>query len=199
MLKNIEVISKTPAKEPRYIKPIMVEYKRAGDDEILTWEMVEAHNSIHIMVDNTQTKELLFVKQVRIPVLINNPETDGKVMETCAGLIDKDKTVIQIAKEEVLEEMGYDIPLENIMPLRRLMSSVGTKGGYTECFTATVDESMKVSAGGGLKDEDIEVVRIPYSDALEFVYAKGKYAQVMTDSTTAMLVLDWFLTYTKDL
>lgn len=198
MLKNIEVISKTPAKDPKYIKPIMVEYKRSGDKDTLTWEMVEAHNSIHIMIDNTQTKELLFVKQVRIPVLINNPETDGKVVETCAGLIDKNKSIIQIAKEEVLEEMGYDIPLGNIVPLRRLMSSVGTKGGYTECFTATVDESMKVSAGGGLKDEDIEVVRIPYNDALEFVYAKGKYSEVMTDSTTVFLIMDWFVNNNKN-
>lgn len=35
-------------------------------------------------------------------------------MELCAGIVDKDKSWIEIAREEVLEECGYDVPVERI-------------------------------------------------------------------------------------
>lgn len=38
----------------------------------------------------------------------------GVTYEMCAGIVDKDCSVEQIAKEEVLEECGYDVPLDHI-------------------------------------------------------------------------------------
>lgn len=38
-------------------------------------------------------------------------------LELCAGLQDKDKTIVQMAKEEVLEETGYSVPIENFESL----------------------------------------------------------------------------------
>ena len=38
----------------------------------------------------------------------------GLTLELCSGIVDKDKPVASIAKEEILEECGYDVPLENI-------------------------------------------------------------------------------------
>lgn len=42
------------------------------------------------------------------------PATLGFTLELCAGIIDKSKPFIEIAREEVLEECGYDVPLERI-------------------------------------------------------------------------------------
>lgn len=42
------------------------------------------------------------------------PASLGIALEMCAGIIDKDKSVEHIAKEEVLEECGYDVPLEGL-------------------------------------------------------------------------------------
>lgn len=42
------------------------------------------------------------------------PAELGITIELCAGIVDKDKSLIQIAKEEVMEECGYDVPLEKI-------------------------------------------------------------------------------------
>lgn len=34
--------------------------------------------------------------------------------ELCAGIVDKSKPLIEIAREEVLEECGYNVPIERI-------------------------------------------------------------------------------------
>lgn len=34
--------------------------------------------------------------------------------ELCAGIVDKSKSLIEIAREEILEECGYDVPVERI-------------------------------------------------------------------------------------
>lgn len=35
-------------------------------------------------------------------------------LELCAGIVDKSKTLREIAQEEVIEECGYNVPLERI-------------------------------------------------------------------------------------
>ena len=43
------------------------------------------------------------------------PKGSGITYELCAGILDKeDATVEEVAKMEILEETGYDVPLENI-------------------------------------------------------------------------------------
>lgn len=34
--------------------------------------------------------------------------------ELCAGIVDKSKPLIEIAREEIIEECGYDVPVERI-------------------------------------------------------------------------------------
>lgn len=43
-------------------------------------------------------------------------------MELCAGIVDKDKPIEEIAKEEVLEECGYDVPLSNLKEVKSYRS-----------------------------------------------------------------------------
>lgn len=188
MLKKVSIKKIEDNESPRFLKTQKITFQREGSPEDLTWEMVKSHSSVHIGVFNSDTKEFLFVKQVRIPVLANNPGSDGEVVECVAGLVDKDCSMAQIAKEEILEEIGYDVPLEEITFLRKLYSSVGSKGNVVFCYTAVVTESMKVNEGGGLDDEDIEVVRIPLDDIYDFTQASGKYENVCTDATTLYLV-----------
>ncbi len=35
-------------------------------------------------------------------------------LECCAGIVDKSKTLAEIARDEVFEECGYDSPLEKV-------------------------------------------------------------------------------------
>lgn len=42
------------------------------------------------------------------------PASLGIALEMCAGIVDKNKPLNEIAKEEVLEECGYDVPLKSL-------------------------------------------------------------------------------------
>lgn len=46
--------------------------------------------------------------------LIKYPPKIGITLELCAGIIDKSKSFQEIAREEVLEECGYDVPLDRL-------------------------------------------------------------------------------------
>lgn len=42
------------------------------------------------------------------------PASLGITLEFCAGIVDKCKPLAETAKEEVLEECGYDVPVEKL-------------------------------------------------------------------------------------
>jgi len=167
-LKKVTIISKEDNKEPKFIKTMSVKAKREGGKEFY-WEATKQMNSVHILVDNIETQEIILVKQVRIPVLLNDDSQNGEVIELCAGIIDKDCSLEQIAKEEVEEELGYDVPLENIISHKVFKSSVGTSGTNAYTYFCEVTEEMKVSEGGGIESEDIELIRIPYKKSLNIL------------------------------
>lgn len=182
MLKPVEIISITPNDTPKFVKTQFVKAKRP--DREFGWEMIKSHDSAHAMVYNKTTDEILLVKQVRIPVLVNNPGTNGQVYEACAGLVDKDIPINEIVREEILEELGYDIPVEKIEFIKTLKSSVGTVGTNAHTFYAEITEDERVNDGGGLETEDIEVVRIPATEITEWMYN----SETTTDAITMFLV-----------
>ena len=177
-------------KEPKYVKTQSIAYQSGIDFGV--WEMVHTHNTVHILVENTDTREILFVKQVRIPVLVNDPDTKGEVIECCAGIIDGYEgsppltRAMLIARDEIKEELGYDIPYETIKLIKELKSSVGLTGSTSYTFKAKVQEKDYI--GQQLKLlEDIEVVKIPYNNVKDFINAQT------TDATTIFLTHRWLL------
>ena len=152
---------------PRFIKPIKINYTLKSAKK--TWEAVISHDAVSILLYHTQKKAFVVVKQLRAPVL-NATQTDGITYELCAGIVDKDASNVQIAKEEVLEECGYDIPVENLERVTSYYTSVGISGAEQTLYYASCDESMRVDAGGGLEDEDIEVIYISLEEAKEFMF-----------------------------
>jgi UDP-sugar diphosphatase len=189
VLKKVDILNVTPNDAPQFIKTKLVEAKRDG--KLFYWEVAEAHDSVHVLVDNVEKREVLLVRQIRVPVLVNNPNTDGSVYEACAGIVDKDCSIEQIAKEEVLEELGYDVDVEALKKVRTYKSSVGTQGSTCYSFKVEVDESEHVSEGGGLPSEDIEVVGVPYEEVIDLINGYDKYKDSNIDSTTLFLLMDW--------
>lgn len=194
MLKKVTIVQVVPNREPRFVKTQKVLAVRDGDDTCestnVDWEMVNTHDAVHVMVDNVDTQELLLVKQVRIPVLVNDNSLDGVVYEACAGIIDKDISIDEIAREEILEELGYDIPISDISFFKQIKSSVGSAGRTSHLYFAEVSEKHKVNEGGGIHGEDIEVVRIPYNEVDAFIM---DYT-VHTDAVTLLLIMQWLRT-----
>jgi len=155
-LKQVKIIKEEENKNPKFIKTKMITAEREDGVE-LKWDMIERHDSVHILVLNVSTNEFLFVEQVRIPVLVNDSSTTS-VIECCAGLVDKDKDLTQIAIEEVQEELGYT-PIK-IKQVSSLKSAVGSAGNNSYGFFAIVSEESKISDGGGIETEDIKIFKV---------------------------------------
>ena len=99
----------------------------------------------------------------------------GVSYELCAGIVDKKKSLAEIAKEEVLEETGYAVSVENLEPIFSTRS-VGSSGNQVTIFYAEVTDEMKVGQGGGAPDEDeeIDVEHLPVEKAKDLVFDSSK-------------------------
>lgn len=67
------------------------------------------------------------------------PASLGYTLELCAGIIDKNKPLVQIAQEEVLEECGYSVPLAK---LERITSYRYAHNLIDQSFT--IDRSIRI-------------------------------------------------------
>ncbi len=165
LMAKIDSIGKL--KNPKFIKPIKINYTQNGTKR--EWEAVISHDSVSILLWHKDREAFVLVKQLRAPVL-NANKTSGEMYELCAGIVDKNISNAQIAKEEILEECGYDVPLESLKKISTFYTSVGISGASQTLYYAECDESMKISEGGGLHDEEIEVIYIPLKDAKRFMF-----------------------------
>ncbi|XP_026174619.1 uridine diphosphate glucose pyrophosphatase NUDT14 [Mastacembelus armatus] len=101
------------------------------------------------------------------------PASVGVTYELCAGLVDKPELSLEeIARQEVLEECGYDVPASKLKRITSYRSGVGVTGAMQTMFYAEVSDDNCVSAGGGepREGELIEVVKIPLHEAMTFAY-----------------------------
>ncbi|MCB0400108.1 MAG: NUDIX domain-containing protein [Winogradskyella sp.] len=148
-----------------------------------TWEVLERGNAAAALLYNTEKQTVILVKQFRLPAYMNGIE-DGFLLEVPAGMLeDNDTSAEEAMKREILEETGYKIP-----KLTKVFSAFATPGGSTErfsCFVGEYTDAMKINEGGGLEslNEDIEVLEIPFINALEMM-ASGK----IIDAKTIMLL-----------
>jgi UDP-sugar diphosphatase len=155
-----------PLKNPQFISASLARYTQ--NDVAKDWEVVEAHDSVAILIYHKEHDTFVLVKQFRPAVYLNNQ--DGMTVELCAGLVDKQLTFAQIAKEEIEEECGFDVPVGALEYITSFHTSVGFAGSKQALYYAEVDESMRISAGGGIDTELIEVIALPVREADTFIY-----------------------------
>jgi len=148
--------------------------------------MVEVHDSVAILLYHEEHKSLIVVRQFRPPVYLKN--NDGYTYELCAGIVDKDKSLVEIAHEEILEECGYYVPLEKIERITSFYTAVGFAGSVQTLYYASVNEMMRFNEGGGVGVESIEVIEIPVSEAKEFAMDETK-----AKTPGLMFGFGWFL------
>ncbi|XP_056284099.1 uridine diphosphate glucose pyrophosphatase NUDT14 isoform X3 [Pseudoliparis swirei] len=80
------------------------------------------------------------------------PASAGVTYELCAGLVDKPNLSLEeIARQEVLEECGYDVPASKLKRITSYRSGVGVTGAKQTMFYAEVSDDNCVSAGGAFK------------------------------------------------
>jgi UDP-sugar diphosphatase len=157
----------SPLIEPKFIFTSLASYKQDGKDK--SWEIVDAADSVAVLLYHDTKKSFVMVKQFR-PAIYANGDKFGMTLELCAGIVDKDLSLEQIAIEEVLEECGFQIDIENLIRVTSFHTSVGFAGSKQTLYYTEIDESMKINEGGGIDDEMIEVVYISIDEALRLAY-----------------------------
>lgn len=166
MAEQIKHFKLQPLEDAKFIATSLATYEQEGIKK--SWEIVQAHDSVAILIYHKQKESFVLVKQFRPAVYLNNQM--GMTVELCAGIVDKELSLEEIAQEEIDEECGYAVPLQSIERITSFHTSVGFAGSKQTLYFVEVDDSMKVSEGGGVDHEDIEVVYLHVKDAKAFIY-----------------------------
>jgi UDP-sugar diphosphatase len=169
---------------PKFIKSKLVRYKQNGIAK--SWEVVEAHDSVAILIYHKEHESFILVKQFRPAVYMGNG--NGLTVEMCAGIVDKDLSLVEIASEEITEECGYLTSVDKIIKITEVNSAVGFAGSKQTIFYTEVDESMRIGNGGGIDNELIEVIEIPVSNIREFIYNES-----IAKTTGLLFALMWWI------
>jgi UDP-sugar diphosphatase len=185
MINVIEDLEISELKDTKFIHPVKVTYNQNGKSK--TWEAVQSHNSVAILLYHTQKNAFLLVKQFRAPVYLND-SSKTFTYELCAGLVDKDKSLEEIAQEEIDEECGYHVELNDVLKITSFYTNVGISGGCQHLFFAKIDESMRIHDGGGINDEQIELLFLPIEQSDEFIFDESK-----AKTPGLMFSFYWFL------
>ncbi|MBA7935091.1 GDP-mannose pyrophosphatase NudK [Klebsiella sp. RHBSTW-00215] len=128
-------------------------------------EVYDRGNGATIMLYNRRKQSVVLVRQFRVATWVNGNE-DGMLIETCAGLLDNDEPEVCVRKEAI-EETGFEVG-----EVRKLFELYMSPGGVTELihfFIAEYSDAQRATDGGGVDDEEIDVLELPFSQALEMV------------------------------
>ena len=169
------------------LKEVFYKYK----DKDKRWEVCSSMDSVSVLIYDIDLDSIILVKQFRLPVYLKN--SDGFSYELCAGLCDKNKCNIEIAREEVLEECGYDVKVDRLKKITSTWASVGTNAARQTIYYVEVTQQDKVNEGGGLEDEDIEVIELKSDEVEKFIFDENI---VLTPG--AKFALMWWLHYKKE-
>jgi len=168
---DISNIKIRPLDNPQFVKPVRINYTQSNVQK--TWEAVESFDSVAVLLYHTTRDAFVLVKQFRPPVYLHNANYPF-TYELCAGIIDKNISLKQIVKEEIDEECGYDVDIDNITKITSFFTNVGVSGAKQHLYFANIDDSMKIHDGGGIHDEQIELEYLPLSKAKNFIFDESK-------------------------
>ncbi len=169
----------------KFVEPLKLTYNINGIDK--QWEAVRSFDSVAVLLYHEEKKSFILVKQFRPPVYLND-KSKLCTYELCAGIVDKDLSLEQIVKEEIDEECGYEVKLENIEKVSSFYTNVGVSGAKQSLYFAKVSSSDYRHNGGGINDEQIELMYLPIEQMDEFLFDESK-----AKTPGLMFSFYWFL------
>ncbi|CAI1042717.1 GDP-mannose pyrophosphatase nudK [Serratia rubidaea] len=142
-------------------------------------EVYDRGNGATILLYNREKGSVVLINQFRMPTYVNGNES-GMLLEACAGLLEGDAPEYCV-RREAMEETGFQVD-----KAQKVFEAYMSPGGVTEIvhfFIAEYRDEQRRTVGGGIEDEDIEVVELPFSEAIAMI-ADGR----IKDGKTIMLL-----------
>ena len=140
--------------------------RQNGDWQQQSREVYDRGNGATILLYNRQRRTVILTRQFRFPVYVNGH--DGLLIEAAAGLLDNMDPESRI-KAEAEEETGF-----SVSRVEKVFEAYMSPGSVTEklyFYIAEYQAGDRTGAGGGIEaeGEDIEVLEMPFSQALAMV------------------------------
>ena len=156
--------------------------KKNGEWESQKREVYDHGNAVTVLLYNSEKKTILLTKQFRMPTYVNG-NSSGLLIETPAGLLEKNESPEQAMIREIREETGYEIK-----EVERVCEAYSSAGSLTEMiyyFVAPYSKEQQVGKGGGLAEEgeELTVMELPFSEAIAMV-ERGE----IKDAKTILLI-----------
>jgi nudix-type nucleoside diphosphatase (YffH/AdpP family) len=165
-LKNI--VSKLLSDNFYILKKLTFDYKMSNGNWVTqSREVYNRGDGAGILLYNKEKQTVILTKQFRMPTHMNGND-DGLLVEIAAGMLDLDNPIDCIIRETE-EEVGYRI--NKVTKVYEAYTSPGVMTEKMHFFIAEYTDDMKVSNGGGLESEheDIEVLELPFTDAVNML------------------------------
>lgn len=153
--------------------------RKNGTWETQSREAYDRGNGATILLHNPAADTVILTRQFRLPTFVNGNPT-GMLIETCAGLLDDEHPDAAILRETE-EETGY-----RLTAVQKVMEAYMSPGSVTErlfFYLAEYSPATEQRGGGGIEEEEIEVLELPLLQALAMV-ATGE----IQDGKTIMLL-----------
>jgi GDP-mannose pyrophosphatase NudK len=167
MQNNINIVKEETLSDDWYLlkKTTFSYLTKKGVWETRNRETYDRGNGATILLYNKQVKTVILTRQFRFPTYVNGNIT-GMLIESCAGLLDHDSPEEAI-RRETEEETGYVIS-----SVKKVFEAYMSPGSVTEIlyfFIAEYTTDMKKSKGGGVEEEEIEVMELPFDTAMQMI------------------------------
>lgn len=136
--------------------------KRDGSWHTQSRESYDRGNGATILLYDPKQGTVILTRQFRLPTYCNGNDS-GMLIEACAGLLERDNPEDCISRE-AREETGF-----SIRNPRKVFEAYMSPGSVTEIlyfFVGEYSSSDRVDQGGGIEEEDIEVLELPFATAL---------------------------------
>lgn len=207
-MEDVNNIYFSPLPDSPYVKTFRMNYTQNGKEK--SWDLIQVHDSVAIIVFNITRNVMVFVKQFRPAIYYNclsledrkkdiidtkkYPASLGIALEMCAGIVDKDKPLEEIAQEEVLEECGYNVQIKDLQRIMSYRAGVGVQGALQTLYFCEVTDDMKTDQGGGVDDEIIDIVERTIPEIEDMMSSHGP----INSPPSCLFALMWFLRYKAD-
>jgi len=180
--RNLSDVRVEPFEPSPYVEPQTVRFNLKGAER--SWAMIRSMNSVAVVLYHRELDSAVMVRQFRPPVWASAVASEaaagsdaslaqGFTFELCAGLMDKPGlSPEEVAREEILEECGYEVPLdgiEKVATYNHAMAHLGTKEHifYAEVRTRLAD---------GFPSDGLQISGLPFAFANLAIFASCAFS-----------------------
>lgn len=141
-----------------FMKPRRFFYIQNGKSKF--WDLLKIRDQVSIVIFNKSTNKLVFVRQFRPAIYYSIITSSGCPIESadlnqfrpslaitvelCGGMVDKNMSIKDIAREEISEECGFDIPINRLEEIYQFKTAVSPASSTHTLYYCEVCESDRL-------------------------------------------------------